>query len=231
MGSDGMDDVDYTKNNKTFLKFLRDGLAFGYPNPNRDGCPPGSLLTEIADRKLPIEDIAPWIGHLTACSPCFREYSALVEARKRRAYRYLGVAAGIIVAITSISWFSFYHRQSSGTPQNVEIATIDLQHVSLTRGGDESTGAGPKESIELRRGVSRLTIRLPRGSRDGQYEVGILATSGVEVATAPASTTIAEDQSVTLITQLTLAKLAPGPYLLAWRRSGLSWSYQQIQIK
>ena len=53
-------------------------LGGANPNPERVGCPPQFVLTELARRERSISD--PWYEHLSACSPCFREVRALQQA-------------------------------------------------------------------------------------------------------------------------------------------------------
>ena len=53
-------------------------LGGANPNPRRVGCPPRRLLIELARRDRSISD--PWYGHLSECSPCYREVRALQQA-------------------------------------------------------------------------------------------------------------------------------------------------------
>lgn len=197
-----------------------------YPNPDRLGCPSREFLRGLARHEISVEKTEAWSEHLGTCSECFNDYTRFsrIEQQRRRWFIALGsVAAALLIAACLL--FLYPRNRSVG----VETATIDLRPFSLTRGDDG--GSGTTQSIEINHKVSRLTIMLPVGSRDGQYEVGILRTSGEEVVKAPASTKIAKDQSITLITEMELSKLELGPYLLAWRRAGLPWSYHPVRLK
>lgn len=55
-------------------------FAHGNPNPGRIGCPSREVLEALARRERPIED--PAYEHVANCSPCFREFRALQQARR-----------------------------------------------------------------------------------------------------------------------------------------------------
>jgi len=201
-----------------------------YPNPDRLGCPSQEFLRGLARHEISVEKTEAWSEHLGTCSECFNDYTrfSAVEQKRRRRFFTLGSVAAVLAAMLLIvACLSFLYLR--GRSLGVETAIIDLRPFSLTRGDD--TGSGTGQGIEINHRVSRLTIMLPVGSRDGQYEVGILRTSGEEVVKAPASTKIAKDQSISLITEMELSKLELGPYLLAWRRAGFPWSYHPVRLK
>src|SRR5580765_480877 len=52
------------------------------PNPARVGCPPRSVLVEMARRERPIGD--PIYEHLTKCSPCYVEVRSIQETDKQQ---------------------------------------------------------------------------------------------------------------------------------------------------
>ena len=70
------------KNERAFLDFARSYLSEGFPNPDREGCPPDDALRSLAfnpgSSQLEVTE------HLAACSPCFRRYSELLDELKAR---------------------------------------------------------------------------------------------------------------------------------------------------
>jgi len=207
---------------------LREGLATAFPNPDRVGCPPATILRKLAAHQLPIAEADPWLEHLRRCSDCYRDFRRLSDAgrSRQRMLMWAGIAAMFLI----VACLSFVYWK--GRNVRVEAAIIDLRQFSLTRGDEVlGNGIGAEHPIEVDRRIGRLTIMLPAGSREGQYELGILRNSGEEVLTTPASAMVAADQSVTLTAGSRLSKLEPGSYLLAWRRAGMPWSYHPIILK
>jgi hypothetical protein len=56
---------------------IQNGILEGYPNPDRNGCPHGNVLVDLALRAArfddSIEDDPQW-QHVTHCSPCYGRY-------------------------------------------------------------------------------------------------------------------------------------------------------------
>jgi hypothetical protein len=65
------------------MQFIREKIRTVYPNPQRIGCPGSQRLKETAARtdyeRLFSEPV--W-EHITHCSPCYNEYSEIVQKRK-----------------------------------------------------------------------------------------------------------------------------------------------------
>jgi hypothetical protein len=59
------------------LDLLARGLSRDFPNPERVGCPGSAVLRSIAFRKLRLAEVQQWLDHLSSCSPCYREFTAL----------------------------------------------------------------------------------------------------------------------------------------------------------
>ena len=67
--------MDYSESDEErFLKTLGRGLLEEFPNPARTGCPSAEVLKSIASHEMPLSDAATWLDHLTACSPCYRDF-------------------------------------------------------------------------------------------------------------------------------------------------------------
>ena len=156
-------------------KQLQDSILRDYPNPERKGCPGGSVLRELAARPLDqaVEDDPHW-HHITHCSECYREFLGfnnafrqLAKVRRARVGWALAVAAVVLVVggLIGLRQESIFPKR----PQNAEFAWVDDTVVvpSETRSGT----AGEQKPIFLRRLPLRLTVQLPIGSKAGTYEL------------------------------------------------------------
>src|SRR5215472_7416863 len=72
----------FKKKERALLDFARSYLSEGFPNPDREGCPPDDALRSLAVK--PRESGPEVAEHLAACSPCFRRYSELLDELKAR---------------------------------------------------------------------------------------------------------------------------------------------------
>src|SRR5207248_11202062 len=70
----------FEKKERVLLDFARSYLSEGFPNPDREGCPPDDALRSLAFS--PMECGPEVTEHLAACSPCFRRYSELLAELK-----------------------------------------------------------------------------------------------------------------------------------------------------
>jgi hypothetical protein len=66
----------FEKKETVLLDFARSYLSEGFPNPDREGCPPDDALRSLAFSPRECEPEV--TEHLAACSPCFRRYSELL---------------------------------------------------------------------------------------------------------------------------------------------------------
>jgi hypothetical protein len=74
----------FEKKDKDLLDFARSYLSEGFPNPDRQGCPPDAALLSLA--LSPTQSEPTVTEHLAACSPCFRRYAELLaQLRSQRA--------------------------------------------------------------------------------------------------------------------------------------------------
>lgn len=204
-------------------------LGQANPNPTRAGCPPRDVLIALARRERPIGD--PAYEHLTKCSPCYREFRALQDARapQRRAgaFKWLATAAAVLVALAA-GWFLLIARdravptdqiarQESQTP---ELRTeLDLRKYAVTRSDQEKVERQP---IPLPRGRLSITVLLPVGSEPGTYEVQVL-DSGLKSRGSASGEAEIRNFVTTLETTIDLSSLRPGAYQLALRRQGEDW--------
>src|SRR5262249_11286640 len=69
-------------NDKRFFHFARAYLREAFPNPERVGCPAQEQLRKLVE--TPLKADVSITEHLSCCSPCYWQYSALLEEQKRR---------------------------------------------------------------------------------------------------------------------------------------------------
>ena len=53
-----------------------------FPNPMRAGCPSKADIKDLADNPVHAKESA--LGHISFCSPCYRDYSHFLRAVKRK---------------------------------------------------------------------------------------------------------------------------------------------------
>src|SRR5919108_931467 len=74
------DRTSFEKKERVLLDFARSYLSEGFPNPDREGCPPDDALRSLA---FSPKECGPEVTeHLAACSPCFSRYSELLAELK-----------------------------------------------------------------------------------------------------------------------------------------------------
>jgi hypothetical protein len=205
------------RDEKRILDALGRGLLREFPNPERVGCPGTNILRKIVVHEMPLSEAEKWLDHLGSCSPCYADFKRLQAARESRRTRLLlATAAGILLAIAITGWALLHKRNESLTG---ETAVLDLTSRSLPRG----TEANPKDQpLEINRKASQLTILLPRGSRDGTYDVRITKISGEEIITGTGTATF-RDHVTSLYVVVHLNSLRQGNYLMQIRRRDSEW--------
>ena len=207
-------------------------LQGGFPNPERTGCPDKEILRAIAARTLNLEQVVEWVDHVGFCSPCYEEYTALRrQVVNRRWMQFGAIAAGIAIVVGLGIWARFggwgQHRKESGTYQ---VCRLDLRNRFVLRGGGEQSPKPPAAPLELRRGRLDLSLDLPIGSREGQYEVQLLEQPGKPIASASGIAKI-ENYVTVLEVKIDLRNVSPGSYLLGIRHPELDWTYYPVLLK
>ena len=57
-------------------------FAEDFPNPERRGCPPTSEIKLLAEKPREGKD---WVlGHISFCSPCYRDHGRFLRAPKKK---------------------------------------------------------------------------------------------------------------------------------------------------
>jgi hypothetical protein len=212
-----------------------------FPNPERTGCPDKETLRAIAARKLSLEQVADWSDHLGFCSPCYMEYDALRrQAVSRRWMQFGAIAAGIAIVVALGIWalFSGWRQHPVGRGGEVarreagayQVCRLDLRNRFVLRGGGEESPKPPSGPLELNRGRLDLTLDLPIGSHEGQYEIQVLEQPGKPVASASGCAKI-QNYVTVLQVKIDLRNVSPGRYLLGIRRPELDWTYYPTLLK
>lgn len=206
------------KDERRILDALGRGLLSDFPNPERVGCPPSQILKGMASHRVSLAEAEKWLDHLGSCSPCYRDFSQFREAYKaRRRGTFLAVAASILVVVSIGAWALVqWHNKT----QIAQTAVLDLRNLSVARGVEPSAGVKP---LEVSREVSRLSILLPLGSSEGQYDIRIATPSAESLVTASGIATLKEHVT-SLKVALRLSSVGPGTYILQIRKTGLEWN-------
>jgi hypothetical protein len=64
------------------LALGRKHFSEDFPNPERRGCPPKDQLRLLARNPRKAQESV--LSHIASCSPCYRDYSRFLEARKAK---------------------------------------------------------------------------------------------------------------------------------------------------
>jgi hypothetical protein len=205
-----------------------------YPNPERKGCPGSETIRALADKLLPHGH--PVWEHVWKCSPCFAEFRELRDARRererldrRRRAVYFAVVAAILLLAAGAAVTLLLSKRSTApygpktakapaSSQPIYPAAVLNLGISSTRSADEnarSAQQAPVQRLPHRR--VDLTVYLPRGSEDGEYQLEVLdSQSAVLISTSGKA---AIDRGLTsFTTSLDLQKMAPGKYIVRSRR-------------
>lgn len=207
------------------LDILRQGLATEFPNPERIGCPGSSLLKGIAQGKVSLTEVEPWLDHLGSCSPCFREFKEFRRQstnQRRRVLTLVATAAVLLFAVGGWLWV-----RARRPVQTTETVVLDLRDRSVARGQTPSdTGQPP---LEIPRTAKHLVLDLPIGSKEGPYDVGLITNTGDELLSATGTAEL-RDHINRLRVNVDLSGIRPGTYSLEVRQAGLEWSRYPIRL-
>lgn len=202
-----------------FLNRSVDVLTSGFPNPDRVGCPDRGVLEGIASRKLGIQEISPWLKHLSACSDCFHDVNELrrrAHVRKAAIWAFAAAAATVTVAVIL---FLLWNKVA---PQQ---AKLDLRNASISRGVENP----PSEKLpKLSRSSKSVIVYLPAGPT-GDYELRIIGESGTVLAHID-TLGKTEGSATVLRTNIDLSRTTPGLYSLVVKHDSTSTIYR-IQIE
>ena len=210
------------KDEKRILDVLSQGLATEFPNPDRVGCPGSAVLEGIASHKIPLSEAEKWLDHLGSCTPCFQDFKAIKrKLRARRGFRFGG---GLAILLAALGLWLLLRLQHTSVRN--EIAVLDLRNYSSERGESSPSNQPP---LDIPRTTKHLTLYLPVGSKEGNYDLALLGATGDEVLRATATARL-EDHVVVLRADVDLGPVRPGSYSLGIRQAGLEWTRFPIRV-
>lgn len=218
-----------------FLRAARQYVSSAYPNPDRIGCPGRDSIEILARRGRPAS--AEEIEHITMCSPCFIEYSAVRMAWKRRRLLRMAASIAAVLLVVAISLVFISRRKSTiskaPAPTTTAEATsdVDMRGFSPNRGEPKDSQQSERYAAILRRTRSRLNVILPVGAEVGNYEVRLLDDDLHSIIASGKASAAFVDHTVRLTITFDLTEVAPGRYVIASRRAGGGWMTSPVLIR
>jgi len=195
-------------------------LLTGFPNPDRVGCPPSAVIEDLGQKKIGRDDPA-W-EHIWNCSPCFRDFKVIRDARlaeiegrhrAQRRRRNLALAASVLVCAIILA--ALFYRSIGQLRGGAAVVAIDLTNAGTFRGDADDNG---HVLAELPATLDEIHLKLPVFSRPGRYVVAILQSKSQNAAVALGSaTTTGTGVNLSLVLTLDLSATKPGRYFLATR--------------
>jgi hypothetical protein len=182
--------------------------------------------------------------HVSQCSPCYREMRAIQQAEgirpadERRAPRFwwpAAAAAVLVVAAGLLAWQFYENRQPAPTPVPEQIVaaaepvevTLDLRKYGVTR---SDTPAEELPPLELPRAKVKLTLLLPVGSEEGEYEVRVVGP-GRQVLIEAAARAETKDFNTRAEVPLDTRVLSRGLHELLARRKNEGWQLYRLEVR
>ena len=184
------------------------------------------MLRGVAQHKIPLSQADQWLNHLSACTPCFqdfRRFRAEANAGRRRLFQVALAAAAVLLIVIG----GLLLLRSRPSVQTATV-TVDLRERSVARG--ENPPEANQSPIELSRKAKHLVLDLPVGSKEGNYELAVLRSSGEKIRSAMGVAQL-ENHTVVLNADIDLTGVSPGSYFLGVRQPGLEWSRYLVRVR
>ena len=239
------------KEDRRLREALREAYASDFPNPERHGCPGTPTLQQLARRKV-LPNAQDVVSHISHCSPCSKELTELIGQFRSRQWIYR-LAAVVLIGIGIAAWASWRIMRNRGTPvpepppivkttpepappspsppeaqpntREVQVVVLDLRNRGVTRGANSNQ----EQDLDLPKGRLKLSIYLPIGSEEGDYEVRI---SGRQNHVVPAKGKAAMQDHINILTvEVDTSSFSEGKYSLAIRQAGWGWNRYPLQLK
>ncbi len=221
---------EFTPDDDRFLDEVEQAFLNDFPNPERLDCPGNRALQALARDRNSLGLRHPAKLHLGHCSPCYCEFVRYREQfRRRRRYLYTS-AAGLLVVIGGL-WAILYRHLGSGANEPevpYRSAVLDVQNRTVLRG--DSSPKTPESPLVLPRAPLDLTIYLPIGSEDGDYQIQLQRQNDSSVAASASGTAHLENKTETLRAKIDLRRIPGGGYTLGIRRNGAGWNRYPVEI-
>ena len=223
--------------------FLRAARAYAlkrFPNPDRKGCPTAAEIGAMARREVSLNRIGTHAQHIATCSACLSDYLAARrkwKRRRRHTIAILATAAGLAAAIVGAISLRSPAPAPPATPPPIaverkapaelQLATLDLRPLDATRGEPNDQTEAPV----LTRANLRLTILLPTGSDEGNYQFEIRDERGSPQIQG-AGVAVIRNFVTTIEAALDLRKLSSGRFTWSIRRAEESrWRSYPLKVR
>ena len=216
------DSDQFEKDEKQLFELLSKGLSTDFQNPSRLGCPDSAVLKGIASHRIRLAQAEQWLDHLGSCSACFAEFRLLRKRLQNRRQIALGSTLAILLAASAL-WSTFHSRLVLVTH---DTAVLDLRSYSIERGRQPQA---KQPQLEIGRRTKHLTLYLPMGTEDGDYELVLLKNTGDELLRTTGVAQL-EQHVVTLKADIDFSSVPGGSYFLGVRLPGLEWARFPVRV-
>ena len=216
--------------NVSFVAFdhIKEWLLTAHPNPERIGCFPPEVLRDLAEKRLPADH--PAVDHLEVCSPCYQEFSILLDARRaverEERRRVLRIAGGLLLACLLLLTVWRMERHGFAPPPLPLIATWNLR--SGMRG---DTGEQKSMILEAPARKGRVALVQPYGSDAGQYEIQIRRNHNDSPLQTFMGIAVMAERDTKLQFEADLSRIPPGSYFVAFRRVNALWHSAPLVVQ
>jgi hypothetical protein len=229
-----------------------------YPNPERSRRFDSAALKAAASRSHREPLPAELVDELTWSSETFAEYEGyLRQAHFARRMRFLAACAAVVVGLGGGLWWYLGtvgspsgrepvigredtpkqdtppqlqapQRQEPAPEEAFQVAVLDLRLRGAVRGQGQEV---PPNVPVLPAHRLDLTVHLPVGSEEGEYEILVARQQGEEPLASTRATVRLVDYIATAKTRLDLSSLDPGPYSLELRRGQFAAGYFEVRVE
>lgn len=217
----------------------------GFPNAERTDCPARETLRSVARKAAGDIESLNVIDHLTFCSPCFAEYERLLHReRVRKNTKLLALCAMLLITAGLATWFYGFRADSHQpapepqvakegppprqiVPDEFAVAVLDLRDRSPVRGDQKLTPNDDVATLQARR--LELSVYLPIGSEEGDYEMQLLRETDSPLVTQMGTASL-RDQNVVVTIRADFTGINSGRYLLRLRRQTFGWRYYAVSV-
>ena len=161
-------------------------LATAYPNPDRVGCPGSSVIEALGNQKISKTD--PVWSHVWHCSPCFREFKVVRDARwqreeaqalQRKRIRLAVVVSAAVLMIASVL-LVLRNKDNSLREQQELAGKPQHSNLAITKKTDAHTDNNAPAQVDFVT-LNLLNVGTYRGSEDHPVDLPLLHRKMVEM--------------------------------------------------
>lgn len=224
---------------RAWLKLMEQAALNDFPNPERIGCPGSEFLRRLALNRSSVSPNDERIGHLSRCSPCFQEFTALRSEPAEGIHQNpTSKVAAIVVLLLAIGAGVYFERadiEAEATRIYTRVtgtyvaASLDLSKQSTLRGANAPDANASIVLPTLPRQRLDLTITLPFASEPGEYDLAVSRISDSPIVAASGQARIDHGNTI-LSVRIDLSSLPRGRYDVALRRAQSTWAHYPVSI-